>query len=765
MGKSRKQGEQLSMDGMTTEAVAPVNTSVDPSQYVSMDSPSNKPANKEDEYVDFLNEQFPGNEKPLLENQEEDAAKTVDNNNKASALTPYILANTNPTEAINDKIDQTALQRLIDGNPMTQQEVQGLNDNSVHASDIITAAGSGLEKLSQLVNSAVQNPDVINQVTKDDILKAENDVEDAFISGDPAAYNKQQILNKFMETPNIKYGEPAIERLGLHEYYPDLQAPIRVGGYSGSIVGSNDIYTTQGGIFPASITDARARSLQDAAKEKAKVKEKVFEMASVKAAYPYQEQFDNATMGLLQKYGEKVGWDYSKLNPTSSKVGMEFYEEITKNRTLARVSRELESKGNELLKKYSGDEKAYVSPEQEQMLQKFFKGDWNVEKMMNDPEHRKEYMDLANKWNAYDNMTFHSQNAADQLIKSFDKQPLNIRKGINMDDPKFAKAYADLSTVEQHRDYDRYVRAMLEFVDDPRVTEASKGLLDQHHFSIGGSEEQKLDKVQKQILSYIGKKVDIVDKIASNNSLGWARLAHQKTVDQQYQPYTTLYNNTANPETKGMLQQIYGNPRLSADQQHKLASEMLEKSFGGKLTQTEQGKHNFEFVLPFKSEKGKVYKYQANQLYNTTDKEALLKNPAISEDVKSALKNPQGVFNAEVVSRKAQYYVPLNNGKVKPVTEDDIRKDPTLVNKMKPYAKNEYSVFIDVPVPNFPGKTERVYIPKTANVIDDLENINSRTEYDADVRENIGVMNRDIKQGQNTFMTEEFSTNAVEPDL
>jgi len=58
------------------------------------------------------------------------------------------------------------------------------------------------------------------------------------VEGDPEAENNFYNLSNYLKNSPVKYGEPAIERLGLEEYYPDINTPLQVGNYSGSNVSS-----------------------------------------------------------------------------------------------------------------------------------------------------------------------------------------------------------------------------------------------------------------------------------------------------------------------------------------------------------------------------------------------------------------------------------------------------------------------------------------------------------------------------------------------
>jgi len=63
---------------------------------------------------------------------------------------------------------------------------------------------------------------------------------------------------------------PATGPLSLTDYYPDVNNPVGVGSYSGSMIGSTTLFAPGGGLVPLGMMDARDKAIQDAAYSKAK---------------------------------------------------------------------------------------------------------------------------------------------------------------------------------------------------------------------------------------------------------------------------------------------------------------------------------------------------------------------------------------------------------------------------------------------------------------------------------------------------------------
>lgn len=63
---------------------------------------------------------------------------------------------------------------------------------------------------------------------------------------------------------------PSTGALGLTDYYPNINSPINVGNYSGSVIGSTSLFAPEGALVPVGMMDARDAAIQRAALQKAK---------------------------------------------------------------------------------------------------------------------------------------------------------------------------------------------------------------------------------------------------------------------------------------------------------------------------------------------------------------------------------------------------------------------------------------------------------------------------------------------------------------
>lgn len=108
------------------------------------------------------------------------------------------------------------------------------------------------------------NLDALNNINTSGSSDGIN-VEDVngYVPQDLSPEQQQQ----FMEQQNTV---PATGKLGVMDYYPTLNQPVNVGGYSGSVIGSTTLFAPGGAIVPMGMFDAREKAIQDAALMKAK---------------------------------------------------------------------------------------------------------------------------------------------------------------------------------------------------------------------------------------------------------------------------------------------------------------------------------------------------------------------------------------------------------------------------------------------------------------------------------------------------------------
>tara|TARA_R110002020_G_scaffold148779_5_gene324844 strand:- start:7766 stop:10552 length:2787 start_codon:yes stop_codon:yes gene_type:complete len=148
--------------------------------------------------------------------------------------------------------------------------------------------GASIRKLKKELFGGIG---VDQQLTKDDVSKMTRREIARIAETDPERARK--LAKEWLEEKNANKqypaAAPAPERLTPEEYFPDLKRPIAVGTYSRKTLGSGNIYSAAGSVFPQGLEDARLRALQKQAAQKAKKLDNITTIP--KTFEPYQNAY------------------------------------------------------------------------------------------------------------------------------------------------------------------------------------------------------------------------------------------------------------------------------------------------------------------------------------------------------------------------------------------------------------------------------------------------------------------------------------------
>lgn len=702
----------------------------------------------------------------------------------ASKSIPFIQNNTTPENEIKNKIDATELaaknEAINTGDTSVYNDIKASADESrkaaANANDALAqssagAANSYIKKIVEFTKLQDQNPNASTQITKNDLFQAQDELDNALNSGDPNAYQYADVLNRFLSNPNVRYSEPAIEKLGLTEYYPDMGSNIRVGEYRGSIVGSNNIYTAQGGVLPMAIYDARSRALEQAAKERAKNKEKLLEYIDIKAAYPYKQQFNDATVELLNKYGEAVNWDFNKLNPLNSTAGMKFYKDKQKLTALGNTTLELEKQVNKLFEAEK-DEKMYISPEQRALMNRFINGQYDIKTLMNNPDKMKEFYDIANKAKAYDNAHYYVKNAAKELAAHLDENPIQIKGDLS--DPKVASDIDELTHKSSNMSYDRYVSGLMKYVDDDRVRNLVDAIHSQHNLGIGGNEQQQKEALMKMALAYLPRQVQVKQDMQANDNFEmWKAKQDFARQDKQNETlYTTIANNATNPDVK---QFQFNAIKSGANVNDKIKNldQITASAIGGKSMKDSK---YMRYELNLSGKEASKSNTLAGQLYNNTQLQSLMsdinKSPE-SYGFESGTKfnNINDIKNIPLtivpVVEYGEYGHVDDNGIWKPLEKSRAVSDPNSLGTAKIAARTTYAVTLNQQEiqggnGNKYSISRSVKLPN-ADYISTLDNYAGIARKDSEYSNVQGLYSKGSDQGLKTDIKNQYRNTTVTP--
>ena len=177
----------------------------------------------------------------------------------------------------------------------------------------------------------------MENITKQSIDQVSDELfADEWEGSDPEMRRKAEISLAVMKRRREAQGEPAIEKLGLQDYFPNAGHRVAVGSYSRKTLGSGNIYAGAGFVAPMGIVDARRRALAKQARAKATDKTRAMESLYAQGAIQYQPKIDKMSLELTEKYGQLTGYDWDVLSDRTTPIGREFWKETVKMQTFAK---------------------------------------------------------------------------------------------------------------------------------------------------------------------------------------------------------------------------------------------------------------------------------------------------------------------------------------------------------------------------------------------------------------------------------------------
>jgi len=415
---------------------------------------------------------------------------------------------------------------------------------------------------------------VFSGITRKDVQNLGNKIDEDAILG----MNEEQ-ANRYKQYVKIaeKYGpkpEPAIEKQGLTDYYPDMGQPLQVGSYSGSIVGSIPIFTAKGGVLPMNIYDSRRRALQKEAQEKEKQKMQLFELAKVNAAPQYQQELDNEAYSTINDYLKTVNYNVVP----GDQNWMALQENLNRINNVKKGTVEIQSWTNKVIDDLSKPDR-HVPEYKQKLAAEWLRGGYTMADMINNPKKQKELYNLRNKIKSYDNLSNYTAAYVDKLKDSKSIVPLaaNFRNKIS-EIP--ATQQDELIASAAEGDFNKFMTLTMKYMPDSDIALHAKKLWESSDFADKEGTPEQVAKNAGEYLEYfnafIGKEIIPKVTIMKNNRLGWAELARRKQADADAKitRWQTIAQNSMSDDTKS----VFAN-----------ASKMTEKGLFEALGQANNG--------------------------------------------------------------------------------------------------------------------------------------------------------------------------------
>jgi hypothetical protein len=432
---------------------------------------------------------------------------------------------------------------------INQTEEQLKTANSSVADETMKESLGLNSPISPAIAAAVEKSETTGapiEVTTEDIRKVNEAIDsEDYYSMSPEEQRQLEAYSKLLNDPKtkIRKSEPAIEKLGVQDYYPDMNQGIQEGSYSGSIVGSIPIYTAKGGVLPIGVFDARKRAVEAEAVKAKKTKEDLIELAKVKTAPQYQQAADNLAFGILDKYLNMANGDASVLMDPTNPIGMRVQKELNKVNNIKQEADWLEKRGQELLKAIN-DEKMYVPNESKEVLKQWLGGNYSMEELMNNKKALKDFHNIYNTLKINDNETY----VIGQHFLKWKQDIAPIVADFNASIEALpADKYNELVAIKARGNNDMFMQAALKYMPTTRLAVLAKNLYSTGEFTMG----------ETAFNTYLGSwfNNEIITKLDIRDSgrLQERKFQYQKEKDQQDKIFENLKINTLNVDNQNAI--------------------------------------------------------------------------------------------------------------------------------------------------------------------------------------------------------------------
>jgi hypothetical protein len=414
----------------------------------------------------------------------------------------------------------------------TMKESLGLN------SPISPAIAAAVEK-SETTGAPIE-------VTTEDVRKYKEAIDsEDYYSMSPEEQRQLEAYSKLLNDSKtkIRKSEPALEKLGVQDYYPDMNQGIQEGSYSGSIVGSIPIYTAKGGVLPIGVFDARKRAVEAAAVNAKKEKADLIELMKNKTAPQYQQAADNLAFGILDKYLNMANGDASVLMDPTNPIGMRFQKELNKVNNIKQEAEWMELRGQEILKAINKDE-MYVTNETKDVLKKWLGGNYSLEELMTNTAALKEFHNIYNKLKINDNETY----AIGQHFLKWKQDIAPINADWNAEIEKLpADKYNELVAIKARGNNDMFMQAAMKYMPEARLTQLANKLYDTGDFTMSRNE------FNTYLGSWFNNEIITKLDIRDSGRLQERKFKYQQEKDQQDKIFENLKINTLNVDNQNAI--------------------------------------------------------------------------------------------------------------------------------------------------------------------------------------------------------------------
>lgn len=392
--------------------------------------------------------------------------------------------------------------------------------------------------------------------------------------------NVEQDIVKDVRTRVSEIPEAVVERLGVQDYYPNINKDINVGTYSGKYIGSVPIFAAPGARLPMGLYDARKRALVEAAKAKQAKIDALMDVPETSFQYDakFRELATNTTFDILEKHN---------FDPDAVMRDRESVAKLNRIQAKAKEVTGAVAWANDIKTK-STDEKTYQPDEVIELAQKVLSG--QIDNFDDIYEGKSNMTSLFNDAKVYINGVPWITKQAEFMLdpKNMSESPINLKTGGEYSSQKWIdERDAFLQQVQDgNTDTDTYVTGVNKYFGGKY-----KDMVDAWIESNNASKEQG-ENLKKIFASKIQEST-ILSYKTSKNANQWQSNLAQRNKEFEYTKKTneaSLFGkfdgqmtDAINDKTKKSFQQEINeiDPNLSLKEKEAKISRIAQIYFPG----------------------------------------------------------------------------------------------------------------------------------------------------------------------------------------
>ena len=395
----------------------------------------------------------------------------------------------------------------LDDEIRVQQQVQQSILGATQTGEKVVNAE--LEELNMTIQNTQANNAIGNTMTVDDVLLAggtgskgdgtsqtANEQADA----DPNSYAYQKLLaEKYTQDYDDLMSNQGL--LPAKEQYIQKDQPIRVGQYTGKIIGSVPIFAAPMPLFPANIMKHRQNELAKAAAARRKIANQVGKALQINVPEQFQKEMDDERGNLIQKYSEVTGNRFDMLMDFNNPLSQKFWAEADALHQIDQTVTDGDKLAEDVLKDFGKKGGKYYPDAIMESALDVRGGALNVKELMK-PEGMKKWRENQRTLQGYTSMI----SVLDPVVTKIQKNVVPMINGgdISAEDLQtFRDAYASSET----GDKTALFQAIRKFVPEEDIDDAVRVVMENSNVYMGAGDEEQREKIMDDAYTYVAAMV------------------------------------------------------------------------------------------------------------------------------------------------------------------------------------------------------------------------------------------------------------------